>query len=560
MGSYAYTPFPYIRPPELQGCGGQRRPVVIVGAGPVGLTAAIDLARQGQAVLVLDAEDCVSTGSRAICWAKRTLEIWDRLGIADRMVAKGVTWKTGRLFHGAEQVYSFDLLPEGGHKMPAFINLQQYYVEEYLIDRLRDFAGLAELRWKNTVVGLQNSPSGVHLEIETPDGRYGLQAEWVIAADGARSSIRTMLGLPFEGQTFEERFLIADVRIEQEAGNERKFWFAPPFHAGQSALMHRQPDNVFRIDFQLDADIDPALELQPQRVMARVRAAIGEQIPFELEWCSIYRFRCAKLDRFVHERVIFAGDSAHVVSPFGARGGNGGIQDVDNLCWKLLRVLRGTAPAALLDSYDEERQHGSAENIRHSSRTTRFMTPKTAAERWFRDGVLALAHDFPFARGLVNGGRLSLPCSLAGLSLQTPAEEADGNPMLPGSPCADAPVQDSAGRSGWLLNRLGDRFALLHFAEAGAAMPSVQRLRQLEPEIALLMIAASPTNWPDWTQLIDSEGLVVARYGGRPGMTYLVRPDQHIAACFSTFDEDRLCQALVRASGRATEAVAGRAA
>ena len=420
MPSYQYRPFPYVTPPELRGAAPRRWPVVVVGAGPVGLAAAIDLALHDIDVLLLDDNDVVSTGSRSICWSKRTLEILDRLGCGERMAAKGVTWKVGRLYHREREIYSFDLLPETGHKMPAFINLQQYYAEEYLVDRARELDDRIELRWKNRVVGLERFADHVRLEIETPDGPYDVEAEYVLAADGCNSAIRSMLGLDFMGRIFEERFLITDVVTPVELPNERRFWFDPPFHNGQSALLHRQPDNMYRIDLQLGSDADPELEKRPERVIPRIKAVLGERTPFEIEWVSVYTFQCRRLERFVHGRVIFIGDSAHVVSPFGARGGNGGIQDVDNLVWKLALVLKGEAPASLLETYDEERVHGADENILNSSRSTSFMTPKSAIEREFRDGVLALAADLPFARRLVNSGRLSVPCSLAGMRLQTP--------------------------------------------------------------------------------------------------------------------------------------------
>lgn len=396
MGSYTYTRFVYHAPPELRGEAATPRPVVIVGAGPVGLTCAIDLATRGIPSIVLDDNDVVSVGSRAICWAKRSLEIWDRLGVGQRMVDRGVTWQIGRVFQGDREIYSFDLLPEAGHKRPAFINLQQYYAEQFLIERAAEFPDLIDLRWTNEVTNLAQDATGVVLQVATPDGPYRLRADWVIAADGARSPTRARMGLAFEGRSFEERFLIADVRMEADFPNERLFWFEPPFHPGQSALLHRQPDHIFRLDFQLGAEADPELERRPERVMRRVRAVVGQEVDVELEWCSVYSFRCARIARFVHGRVVFAGDSAHVVSPFGARGGNGGIQDADNLCWKLAMVVSGAAPPAFLKTYDEERGRGADENILASSRTTKFMTPKTPAERLFRDGVLALAAQAPF--------------------------------------------------------------------------------------------------------------------------------------------------------------------
>ncbi|TNC05239.1 FAD-dependent oxidoreductase [Methylobacterium terricola] len=536
-------------PPELTG-EAPRRPVVVIGAGPVGLTCAIDLATRGVPVVVLDDDDTVATGSRAICWAKRSLEIWDRLGVGQRMVDKGVTWNAGRVFHGDRELYRFDLLPEGGHRRPAFVNLQQYHVEAFLIDRAGDFPGLIDLRWRNAVTGLAQTEDGVRLDVESPHGTYRIEAAWVIAADGARSPTRTRMGLPFPGQRFEERFLIADVRMQAGFPTERLFWFAPTFHAGQSALLHRQPDDVFRLDFQLGPDADPDLERRPERVMPRVRAVVGAETPVTLEWCSVYSFRCARLERFVHGRVIFAGDSAHVVSPFGARGGNGGVQDADNLCWKLALVLAGRAPHALIATYDEERGRAADENIRQSSRTTAFMTPRSGPERALRDGVLALAAEAPFARALLNAGRLSRPCSLADLSLQTPDPTAFASGPEPGTACPDAPVTDTEGRQAWLLDRLGGTFTLLLFIDAA---PDLTPLAGLDLPIVVIAPASLPL--PGAEILCDPQGLAAARYGATSGTTYLIRPDAHVAARFPALDPDAVARALARAQGRPDSAI-----
>ena len=544
MAKHHYEHYPYRKPPELHSGANARRPVVIAGAGPIGLAAAIDLAQQGVASVVLDDNDVVSVGSRAICWAKRTLEIFDRLGVGERMVAKGVTWKVGRVFHRDRELYRFDLLPEGGHKMPAFINLQQYYVEEYLIDRTREFPEFIELRWKNRIAGVTQSPAGVRIAIETPDGDYHLDAEWLIAADGAKSTVRSSLGLPFEGHTFEEKFLIVDVRMTADYPSDRRFFFQPTFDPGQSVLIHRQPDDVFRVDFQLGWEADADAERQPERAMERVRRVVGPGVDCEFEWCSVYTFRCARLPRFVDGRVLFVGDSAHVVSPFGARGGNGGVQDVDNLCWKLARVLRGEAGASLLASYGRERSHGADENILNSSRTTTFMTPKTTVERQLRDGVLALAAEFPFARGLVNSGRLSRPCELQGFPGFTPDDGSVTGPMRPGVPCADAPVaamsvcSGAAGTAGaatathWFLNCLGSRPTAAVFVRDEA---DAQRIAHSLSGcgiagLCVLAVADRPIGASPLSVVVDRAGLVRTRYGGAPGVTYLIRPDQHVAA------------------------------
>lgn len=533
MPRYDYRPFPYRRPPELTGSGATRAPVIIVGAGPVGLAAAIDCALQGIACVVLDDNDVVSVGSRAICWSKRTLEIMGRLGVGGRMVEKGVTWKVGRLFHRDREVWNFDLLPEPGHRMPAFVNLQQYYVEHYLVERAADFPDLIDLRWKNRVVALRQERDRVEVTVETPDGRYEIGADWLVACDGARSPVRAMLGLDFAGRVFEERFLIADVEMKADFPPERWFWFEPPFHKGQSALLHKQPDDIYRIDLQLGPDADPEEEKKPENVIPRIERVIGHR-DFELDWVSVYAFQCRRLERFVHGRVVFAGDSAHVVSPFGARGGNGGIQDVDNLVWKLAMVVRGEAPESLIESYDEERIRGADENILNSARATSFMTPKTRMERMFRDSVLHLAGEHDFARRLVNSGRLSRPCSLAGLSLQTEAQPGEG--VAPGTAMPDAPLAN-----GWLLNHLGGRFTLM---AVEAALPE-----RVPAGVDTVSVRREPRDGGGHPVLHDCDGRVAERYGA--GTLYLVRPDQHVAARFRQPAAGEIKAALARATGRA---------
>jgi 3-(3-hydroxy-phenyl)propionate hydroxylase len=525
----AYPPFPYKTPPELGGGAPFNAPVAIIGAGPVGLALAIDLALHGVKCVVLDDNNTVSVGSRAICWAKRTLEIFDRLGVGERMVKKGVTWKVGRLFHGDEEVWSFDLLPEEGHKNPAFINLQQYHVEQYLAERCADFPELIDLRWKSKVTGVAQNCNHAKLTVETPDGTYSLMADYVVACDGARSPTRAMMGLEFQGRFFEERFLIADVEMKIEQPSERWFWFEPNFHPGQSALLHKQPDNIYRIDLQLGPDADPELEKRPERVIPRIEKAVGHS-NFELDWVSVYTFQCRRLARFVHDRLIFAGDSAHVVSPFGARGGNGGMQDADNLGWKLAAVVKREAPATLLESYNEERIHGSDENILNSSRTTNFMSAASPMERLFRGEVLALAKDMPFARRLINSGRLSQPCSLNGLSLLTPDNHA---PLPAGSSCPDAPVRVDE-QEGFLLDHLGGEFVL--FSVDSETVVNFPRLKSLTCSSGLD------------ANLRDHAGLVSSRYG--TGWTYLIRPDQHVAGAWKSPSPRDIEQAFSRAIGK----------
>ena len=547
----------YVRSSDQDAPRPARHPIIVVGAGPVGLSAAIDLAQQGVPVLLLDDDDRLSTGSRAICFAKRTLEIWDRLGCGQRMVAKGVTWNRGKVFFRDEPVYSFNLLPEAGHQRPAFINLQQYYVEGFLLERARTLPNL-EIRWKNQVTGVQQAADGVTLTVSTPEGEYRLRCDWLIAADGARSPIRGMMGLESKGRTFRDRFLIADVRMEADFPAERWFWFDPPFHPNQSVLLHQQPDGVWRIDFQLGWNADPVAERQPDRVIPRVQALLGRDTRFELEWVSVYTFACLRMERFRHGRVLFAGDSAHGVSPFGARGANGGVQDAENLAWKLRLVLAGKAPETLLDSYDIERVQAADENILNSTRSTDFITPKNEASRAFRDATLELAKDCGFARRLVNSGRLSVPSTYRNSPLNTPDTDAFSGPMLPGAPAADAPMR-LHGEAGWFLRQLGHGgFTGVYFGDGGDPHP-VRReaLRSLASGAvpARVLLVTPPDARPEETEgipvLEDAEGLLARRYDARPGTFYLLRPDQHVCARWRRFDPGLVRTALARATGNA---------
>ena len=535
---YQKVAFDYERCADQEVAQPARRPVAVVGAGPVGLALAIDLAQRKVPVVVLDNDCTLSTGSRAICFAKRTLEIFDRLGCGDRVADKGVSWHVGRVFFREQQVYSFDLLPETGHARPAFVNLQQYYVEGYLAERAAALP-LVDVRWKNAVSGAEQHDDHVLLTIDTPDGPYRLAVDHVAACDGARSTLRRLLNLEAKGRTFKDRFLIADVRMKQDAPAERWFWFDPEFHRNQSVLLHRQPDGVWRIDFQLGWDADPEEEKKPEKILPRVKALLAhsamKDVAFELEWASVYTFSCLCMDSFRHGRVLFAGDAAHGVSPFGARGANSGVQDADNLAWKLAAVLGGHAPDALLDTYAREREFAADENIRHSTRATDFITPKSAISRVFRDAVLDLAKTHPFARTLVNSGRLSTPSTLHGSSLNTPDVDAFRGAMGPGAPAADAPVMLPDGTPSWLLAQLGAGFTVL---VAGAVPATLTDVDGHGMDIRFLGVGSD---------IADPSGMLAQRYDLRPGTTVLFRPDQHVCARWRQADAARVTGAIRRA-------------
>ncbi|MCK1513843.1 FAD-dependent oxidoreductase [Bradyrhizobium sp. 190] len=530
------TQFGYRRHPDQDRTGANlaEHAIVVVGAGPVGLSLAIDLAQRGQSVVLLDDADRIGEGSRAICFSKRSLEFWDRLGIGQRMVDKGVVWSVGKIFHGEQQLYQFNLLPEQGHKRPAFINLQQFYAEAYLVDRVGELPSI-DLRWRNKVTGLEPRNDQVLLTIETPDGPYQLSARFVIACDGARSSLRQMVGAEFAGQVFEDQFLIADVKMTAAFPTERWFWFDPPFHAGRSALLHKQPDEIWRIDLQLSPDADPAIEKLPENVRPRIARMLGHD-KFDFEWISLYKFQCRRMDRFVHDRVIFAGDAAHQVSPFGARGANSGLEDAENIAWKLDRVLRGTSPEALLESYHIERSAAADENIRESTRSTDFMAPVTAQEARLRKAVLSLAKETEFGKRMVNGGRLSVP-SVYDTLLSTADSDAWRGGPRPGASMLDAPVVAANGEPMFLTDafiKSGTRFTLLEFSNGAAA--------EVPEGVGAIRIGGDGG-------LTDAAGIAAARYDAEPGSAYLLRPDGYVAARFRKPSRSAVDAALSRASG-----------
>jgi 3-(3-hydroxy-phenyl)propionate hydroxylase len=392
-----------------------------------------------------------------------------------------------------------------------------------------------DLRWRNKVTALEPHNDHLVLTIDTPDGPYRMRAGHVVACDGARSSLRQMVGAEFSGKLFEDQFLIADVKMTAEFPTERWFWFDPPFHAGRSALLHRQPDDIWRIDLQLSPDADPAIEKRPENVRPRIARMLGHD-NFDFEWISLYKFQCRRMDKFIHGRVIFAGDAAHQVSPFGARGANSGLEDAENLSWKLDRVLRGTSPESLLESYHVERSAAADENIRESTRSTDFMAPASRQEARLRKAVLSLAKETEFGKRMVNGGRLSVP-SIYDSPLSTGDREAWRGGPRPGASMLDAPVAGREGTASFLTDSFvnaGKSFTLIEFANGVAVEP---------PDgVGVIRIGGGDG-------LLDSAGLVAARYDATPGAAYLLRPDGYVAARFRHPTRAALDAALARASG-----------
>ncbi len=553
FSTYKNPVYEYIKSPDQSADKAVHHPVIVVGAGPVGMGAAMDLGQYGNDVLVLDDNNTVSVGSRAICFSKRALEIFDRLGCAEPMIDKGVTWNVGKIFFRDELVTQFDLLPEAGHKMPAFINLQQYYLEEYMVDRLNQLETI-ETRWKNKVITVEQDDDIVSLTIDTPDGKYDLSCDWLIVADGANSDVRAMMGLESTGKVFKDRFLIADIVMKAGFPPERWFNFDPSYHRGQSTLLHRQSDDVWRLDFQLGWDKDPEEEKKPENIIPRVKAMMGDDVDFELEWASVYTFQCRRMQRFRQGRVLFTGDAAHQVSPFGARGANSGLQDTDNLIWKLKLVMQQKAPQQLLDTYCDEREFAADENIMNSTRSTDFITPKSAVSKYFRDATLELSKRFDFARKLTNSGRLSDTAVLLDSTLNTPDEDSFEGDMVPGTVMSDAPVVNQNAKQ-WLLNSLGNHFTCLIFVNSVddlslSELEAIDTLQREEIQLVPLIVVTEQamTTIDDIQILAETDGVSKQRFDALPGTTYLIRPDQHVCARWRSLDADKVRQSLLRAT------------
>ncbi|WP_137699360.1 FAD-dependent monooxygenase [Marimonas lutisalis] len=520
-----YFDYPHFDAPKDRSRLDASAPVAIVGAGPVGLTAALALARDGIASVMFDAKSTFNDGSRAICIARQSYYILERIGAVAPFLEKSLGWTTGRSFYRGQQILEFEMPDSPREKYRPMYNIEQQYIEQYLWDAI-EREPLIETRWQSEVTGIEDLDGGVRLTVRDPNGSYDIAADWVLAADGARSSVRKLRGLSLKGENYEGRYVIADVQMDHDYPTIRRALFDPDCRRGGTVLVHKQPDNIWRIDYQLrdgEDEADAVAEDNVRASVAAVLADLGFTGDWELEWWSVYSANTLALDDYRDGRIFFIGDSAHIVPIFGVRGLNNGLADAQNIAWKLARMIEGQAGEALLDSYTPERRGATLDVFANASKSARFMTPPTPGWQLMRDAALNLALTHPFAGELANPRQMT-PYTYADSPIVSPDDPGFYGGPVPGAPLPEARVGD-----GFLSDLSGPGFTLITFDPD---------LAETVADSDLTTVALQP----------GSEAAEVLAAG--PESAYLVRPDGHIVSRWTRPSSTLVCEALKRSLGR----------
>jgi 3-(3-hydroxy-phenyl)propionate hydroxylase len=507
-------------------------PVLIAGGGPVGMSLAALLAHYGVPCLVLEADASWCEGSRAICLSRRSQEILGWVGADRPVIAKGLPWIGGRSYFRDTEVLHFEMPSEPTERFAPMLNIQQYYVEQYACAAaLR--AGGVEVRWSARVSAVRPQTCGVDVEFQTADGHtHHVHTNWLIACDGGRSTVREQMQLQLEGRQYEGRYVIVDIEQNTRRKVERLAWFDPPSNPGSTILMHRQPDNIWRVDYQLADHEDPVEAVKPENVLPRVQAhldMIGETAPWKPLWISIYNAKCLTLQSYRSGRVLFAGDAAHLVPIFGVRGLNSGLDDAGNLAWKLALVQRGHAADALLDSYSQERVPATRENIAFGAKSTEFMAPPHHGFALMREAALRLAMVAPDMRSLINP-RQSSPVEYVGSPLNQPDHgSAFAGGARAGMPGPEARLHTLQG-PGHLTTLFGTGFVALYFSNNQRLPECLQSVAAAPPSdtAALRLVRVAAEGTPDARTVVDELGQAWQRYDARDGTLYLMRPDGYV--------------------------------
>ena len=545
---YQLPQYPFTAPPELTG-GENHHAVVIVGGGLTGLTLACRLAQLRIPAVLLDEDNTVGVkgaSSRGICYTQQSLEIFQRLGIYERIAAKGIAWQIGRTFAGHDEVFSFDLRERSQFsfsQQPPFINIQQFYIEMFLVERIQELnrqGASIDLRWSSKVTAFEQTPAQALLSVSTPEGDYDITADHVIDASGSHTPFHAWVGASMDSKRGDDRWCIADVRFKNTPPTERHTWIEAPFNDNRAVWQHLMGDGVWRIDYQMAPDADPAYVSREDVVRERLRKQFGDKVECELVWVGPYAYKSQCLHRLRHGHVFFLGDTAKVVSPFGARGGNTGIADADNLAWKLAAVVRQQSPAVLLDSYHQERLQAAQRNVQVTNRTARYLRAPEGVERLFRRATIGLAKRHGFARPLINTGRMAEANRYNASSVC----QAEGGFMV-----QNIGLQFTSKHSGCLGDLLvwADSHLLLLVCGSLSAQ-DLKQLQQLTQTgcVRVVQVLRPKQQAQAMEHVTDVKGLLQQACGDANTRWVLLRPDAYLVACGNTLN-GRVVQSVAKA-------------